>query len=112
MRLDRERLGDIQEAIERIRRHEVPDREAFDRDELVQSWVILNLQVIGEAARGLSAEFKQKHASIPWSEIGAMRNALIHGYFRIDLDAVWEAVDQYLPELEREVSAALSDPQD
>ena len=54
MRSDRERLLDIQEAIERIEKYATRGREAFERDELIQTWILHHLQIIGEAARALS----------------------------------------------------------
>ena len=64
MRDDRERLLDIQEAIERIEKYSARGREAFERDELIQTWVLHHLQIIGEAVRALSPELTQKHSEI------------------------------------------------
>lgn len=60
MRDDRERLLDIQEAIERIEKYAVRGREAFERDELIQTWVLHHLQIIGEAVRALSPELTRE----------------------------------------------------
>ncbi|MDO8873635.1 MAG: DUF86 domain-containing protein, partial [Methanoregula sp.] len=88
MRDDRERIQDIIEAIERIGK--VSDRglDFFYQDEMAQVWVIHHLQILGEAVRGISPEFRMAHPDIPWSEIIGMRNILIHHYFGIDRDAV------------------------
>lgn len=64
MKNDSERLLDIQEAIERIERHTVRGRQAFDQDELVQNWVVHHLQIIGEAAARLSDDFRKRHTDI------------------------------------------------
>jgi len=64
---------------------------------MVQVWVIHHLQIIGEAVRGISSEFRTAHLEIPWADIIGMRNILIHQYFGIDKDAVWKVVEHDLP---------------
>jgi uncharacterized protein with HEPN domain len=88
MRDDRERVLDIREAIEKIESVTARGKDVFYRDELVQVWVIHHLQIIGEAVRGISPEYRIVHPEIPWSEIIGMRNILVHHYFGIDKDAV------------------------
>jgi uncharacterized protein with HEPN domain len=107
MRKAREYLLDILEAIQRIEKYTGKGRELFDTDELVQTWVIRHLQIIGEPARKLPLEVKEKHPAVPWSKIIGMRHILTHHYFEIDEDAVWAAVDKHLPELKRQVEAIL-----
>lgn len=112
MRDDRERLRDIQEAISRIEKHAGRGRETFERDELIQNWIVHHLQLIGEATRHLSSGLKSQHQEIPWARIIGMRNILVHDYFAIDLTAVWQAVAVDLPELKRKVDALLNDTRD
>jgi uncharacterized protein with HEPN domain len=107
MRDDRGRLLDILEAITRIERHVGRGREAFDRDELIQTWVVHHLQIIGEACRAVSAAFVRQHPEIPWPRIIGMRNILVHHYFGIDLDAVWGACLVDLPPLKTRIQAIL-----
>jgi len=107
MRDDLERLRDIQEAIGRIEQHAAKGRSAFERDELIQTWVVHHLQIIGEATRHLSSELQAKHPEIPWSRIIGMRNILVHDYFAIDVEAVWQVVEGELPNLKRKVDALL-----
>lgn len=64
MRDDRERLLDIQEAIERIEKYATRGRDAFEHDELIQTWILHNLQILGEAARAISAVLKQQHPEV------------------------------------------------
>lgn len=106
MRDDRERLLDIVEAITRIERHTASGRSRLD-DELVQIWVIHNLEILGEAARGLSDELRQRHPEVPWREMIALRNVLAHGYFGIDVERVWTTVETDLPKLKEQISAVL-----
>lgn len=112
MRDDRERLLDIEEAIERIERHAGISRAGFDRDELVQTWMVHALQTIGEAARKLSPELQARYRDVPWSEIIGMRTILVHHYFEVDPDAVWQAVTVSVPALKPQVRHILeTDPQ-
>lgn len=108
MRRDRQRLEDILEAIERIEKYAGGGRATFDRDELVQTWVLHHLQIIGEAVRGLSDEIRSAHPDIPWAQIAAMRNILVHDYFGIDLEEVWAAVVRDVPQLKAKIAAALT----
>jgi uncharacterized protein with HEPN domain len=99
MRNDREWLLDILEAIQKIEQYHILGRNRFDEDELIQTWMIHHLQIIGEAAGQLKEDFIQTHPIIPWSQIIAMRNLLVHVYFGVDLNEVWRAVEKDLPVL-------------
>ena len=103
-----ERLRDIQEAIERIMKYTSQGRDSFDHDELVQTWVVHHLEIIGETARSIPQEFKNNHPGIPWRQISRMRNVLIHIYFGIDQDVIWEIVEHDLPVLKASIDAILS----
>jgi uncharacterized protein with HEPN domain len=107
MRDDRERLLDIQEAIERIEKYAAQGRETFDHDELIQTWILHNLQILGEAARAISADFKQQHPEVSWQQIAGMRNILVHDYFGIDASIVWAVVERELPVLKQQVLGML-----
>jgi len=107
MRGDRERLLDVLDAIEKIERYSTLDRDAFARDELVQTWMVYHLQIIGEAVTQLSEELRAQHPDIPWRAIAAMRNAIVHAYFRVDLDEVWSVVTNDLPPLKVRVQQIL-----
>lgn len=108
MRDERERLRDIVEAIERIEKYAARGRAAFDEDELIQTWVVHHIEVIGEACRALPDEFQARHANVPWSDIIGMRNILVHHYFGIDPEAVWSVVEHDLPMLKLNVLALLN----
>lgn len=107
MRDDRERLLDIQEAIENISKYASRGRDIFVSDELVQTWIVHHLQILGEAAARLSDEFRELHPDIPWFKIIGMRNILVHDYFHIDIEAVWSAVASDLPVLEERIKQLL-----
>ena len=110
MRDDRERLRDILEAIARIEKYTANGRDAFDGDELVQTWVLRHVQIIGEAARTLSPEFRTQHPEIQWSQMIGTRHILVHRYFGIDENLVWEIVETNLPELKRAVTTIVQGP--
>ena len=67
------------------------------------------LEIIGEAARGVSIGLSQHHLEIPWSEIAGTRDRLIHGYFDVDLDVVWGIVTKDLPSLITQLGAIVVD---
>jgi uncharacterized protein with HEPN domain len=101
VRSDAERLQDILDAIHQVRKYSLKGRAAFERDELIQVWIVHHLARLGEAVARLSPSLR-KDRSIPWTQIIGMRNILIHEYFRIDPETVWTVVDFHLPSLEKE----------
>ncbi len=103
-------LLDIQEAIEKIEQRSHIDKEAFTRDELIQIWMVYHIQIIGEAVTQLSEDLRAQHPDIPWRAIAAMRHALIHAYFRVDLDEVWSVVRGDLPDLKARIQEILDAP--
>jgi uncharacterized protein with HEPN domain len=107
-----ERLRDIREAILRIRKYTAQGRQVFDQDELVQTWVVHHLEIIGEAVRSIPQDFKDLHPEISWKQISRMRNILIHIYFGIDRDIVWEVVERDLPRLKTSIDAILDKEED
>ena len=74
-------------------------RQDLDVDRKLNLSLVHLLEIIGEAAVGISDEFRQKYPHVPWKEIIGMRNRLIHGYFDIDLDIVWKTVQEDIPPL-------------
>ncbi|HEV3504364.1 MAG TPA: HepT-like ribonuclease domain-containing protein [Actinomycetes bacterium] len=62
-----------------------------------------------EAARGLTEELRQAHPEVPWRQMIAMRNVLIHGYFDIDVDLVWSVADNDLPKLAAQIRAIVKE---
>ena len=107
MRDLRERLRDILDAIDRIERYTSRGREVFFNDELVQTWVIRHLQIIGEAARVVPNDIRSTATDIPWPEITGMRHILVHDYFGIDLELVWAVVEEKLTPLREGVRRLL-----
>jgi uncharacterized protein with HEPN domain len=82
-------------------------RAAFLRDDKTSDSVVRNLEVIGEAANRLPPEFRQQHAEIPWSRIIGLRRRVVHAYFDVDLELVWEIVCRELPTLKVQLGSLL-----
>jgi uncharacterized protein with HEPN domain len=82
-------------------------RENLDKDDKLALSVVRLLEIIGEAANSISDEFQHEYHQIPWGSIGATRNRLIHGYFDVDLDIVWEIVRSDLPNLIEQLKTIL-----
>ena len=72
-------------------------RVSLDKDRLLSSAVLRELEIIGEAANRVSEKTKKKFPSLPWKELIGMRNRLIHAYFNVDRDIIWKTIREYLP---------------
>jgi uncharacterized protein with HEPN domain len=107
MRDDGERLMDMLGAIESIEKYASRGFDAYIRDELIQCWIVHHIQIIGEAAANISVEMKGQQTTIPWPDIVAMRNVLVHQYFGIDLQEIWDTVSKDLPRLKSQVQETL-----
>ena len=108
MRRDDLYLNDIIEAVDHIAAFLAElDFEAFVNSEMVRSAVVQKLAVIGEAAAAISGGLRDRHLQIPWPQIIAFRNILIHAYFGIDWNEVWKAVRVDCPILRKQVADLL-----
>ncbi|WP_454754697.1 HepT-like ribonuclease domain-containing protein [Cupriavidus necator] len=113
MSRDQQRLTDylahILEAIERIGRYtEDLDEVAFLGNEMAQDAVIRNLEIIGEASHNIEGhypDFAAAHPELPLAFAYQMRNAVAHGYFKVDLEIVWKTLQNDLPGLYQQVQA-------
>ena len=75
------------------------DEDRFNDNTLVQDAVIRQLEIIGEATKRVSPDFRQKHPKIPWLDMAGMRDILIHDYIDVDLGIVWKTITKDIPEL-------------
>jgi uncharacterized protein with HEPN domain len=82
-------------------------RSDLDTDEQLTLAVVRLLEIIGEAAKKVTAETRRPHPEIPWREIASTRDRLIHGYFDVDLDVVWSIATGDLPGLVASLEAIL-----
>jgi uncharacterized protein with HEPN domain len=111
MRPDKLYLTDIVAAADAITSFiaDLDTGDDFYRDLKTQSAVTQKLIVIGEAAARLSPDFRDRHPQIEWPDIIAFRNILVHAYFSVQLEIVWETVLRDVPELRRQVAQILAD---
>lgn len=84
-------------------------KEDFLESEEKQDLITRRLEVIGEAARQISEEFKRQHPEVPWRDIGDMRNVLIHVYFDIDYTIVWKTATALVPQLKIQIETLLKE---
>jgi len=83
--------------------------EKFITDRKTISAVIRELEIVGEATKQIPASIKKKYPNIPWSDMSGMRDKLIHFYFGVDMEIVWETVKVRIPELEPLIEKVLAD---
>ena len=81
--------------------------EELEKNRMLQDAVIREIEIIGEASKNLSTEFRNKYPDIPWRQIAGMRDKLIHGYFGVDLGAVWDTATKDIPSLKEKLREIL-----
>ena len=81
----------------------------FRNDQKTVDAVIRNFEIIGEAAKNISTEIKQKYTHIPWDEMYALRNKITHEYFGVDFEIIWEIATNHLPLNKIEIDKLLED---
>jgi uncharacterized protein with HEPN domain len=81
--------------------------EAFAADETLRRAFVRSLEVIGEAAKKVRPEFRAQHAEVDWRAMAGMRDRLIHDYFGVDFELVWDVVQTRIPELRRQLASIL-----
>lgn len=97
-------LRHMLDAIQRIKDYTNNiDAKEFLKNNLVEDAVVRNIEIIGEASKNLSTEFKKKHPEVPWKDIAGMRDRIVHFYFGLDFGLVWNVVENDLPKLEKAI---------
>lgn len=103
-------VDDIIQAIEKIKRFTAGlDRETFSQDEKTFDAVVRNLEVIGEAVKKLPEEVRNRYPSVEWKKIAGLRDILVHEYFGIDIEIVWDILQKKLAPLEIQMRQILMD---
>jgi len=103
-------VRDILEAIKAIEKFvEGMDFESFKEDDKTSSAVIRKFEIIGEATKNIPQSIKEKYPHIPWKEMAGFRDRLIHFYFGIKYDIVWDTIKLRLPELRNNIEKVLKD---
>ena len=107
---DRERLLHILAAIERVNRYvKGKSFEDLQTDDMMYYAVVKNIEMMGEAANMLTAEFQESHPKTPWKMVKGMRNYIVHEYFQIDSVVVWDVVTNELSTLYTQIEKYLAD---
>lgn len=109
MRNQIEWLKDIFDAIVQIEKYSINGEDAFQKDELIQTWMVHHLQVIGEAANKVAEAITKKYTMIPWAQIKGLRNIIVHEYFGIDLEEIWNTVTINIPELKKNITLIIDE---
>jgi uncharacterized protein with HEPN domain len=104
VRSDRERLRDILEAVEKVAARVERGRGEFEGNEDLQLALTRLIEIVGEAAAGLSPELRAQYPDVPWCAIASMRNRIIHGYFDMDRDILWNTAARDIPVLAERVT--------
>lgn len=107
MKDDRVYLKHILRCIARIEEYTAKGRAAFFASHLIQDGVIRNLQTLAESSQRLSSVVKASQPKVDWNGLAGFRNVLVHDYLGVDLELVYRAVEQDVPELKRACEAAL-----
>ena len=103
-------VEDIWEAIEKIERYASGmNHDAFVKDDKTVDSVVRNLEIIGEAASRLTENFRTQHPEIEWRKIIGLRNRIVHDYFNIDVEIVWEIIQKDLPIFKSKLSLIRDD---
>ena len=93
-------VEDILAAIRKIDRFTAGmDQDLFRQDEKTVDAVVRNLEVVGEAAKQLPESFTARYPSVPWRQIAGLRNRIVHDYFGLDLEIIWQVIRHDLPQL-------------
>lgn len=107
MKNDRVYLTHILECIQSIESYLPNGKKDYFSSKMTQDAVIRNLEIIGEATKNISEELKLKNSHLPWKETAGLRDVLIHEYFGVDNEIVWNVVEKELPKLKENITGLI-----
>ena len=107
MKDDRVYLLHIRDSVQRIFQYTAAGKAVFFSETIIQDAVIRNLEIVGEAVKNISDKIRLSYPEVPWKQIAGMRDKIIHEYFGVNLDLVWDAVEKDLPSLAEKVETIL-----
>jgi uncharacterized protein with HEPN domain len=102
-------LRHILDALDRVAAYTKGGRKVFMDDPMIQDATVRNLEIVGEAAKNVSREFRDRHTEVSWSSMAGMRDVLIHNYMGVDLVIVWDVVENRASPLREQISGLLED---
>jgi len=103
-------LQDILDAIEKIKKYTAKvDYEMFSKNQMMIDAVLMNIAIIGESVKKIPEDVKRRYPDIPWKDIAGMRDKVIHDYFGVDVNIVWETIKKNVPELEQKIKVMLKE---
>ena len=106
-------LADMIEACRRVLAYTAGmDREEFLRDRKAYDATVRNLEILGEAAKGIPDDVRIRHPQVPWRDIAGFRDVLSHAYFGIDEDVLWDVVSNKTPVLSKQIEAIAAASED
>ncbi|MBI5242830.1 MAG: DUF86 domain-containing protein [Elusimicrobia bacterium] len=112
-RQDKDFLRDILEAMQRVASYtQDSSYKQFMGDTKTQDAVLRNMEVIGEATKGLSTSLKKLHPTVPWKDMAGMRDKVIHHYFGVNYDIVWNVAKEQVPQLIPRIESTLEQLKD
>ncbi len=82
--------------------------ERFEKNSMVKDAVLRNLEIIGEASKNIPEEIRYRYSDIPWSEMARLRDRIIHKYFSVDYEIIWDIINNELPVLKRKLKLVIS----
>ena len=107
MRNDRTYMLHIRDALSLILEYAKDGKTEFDANGMCRDAVIRQFEVVGEASKSVGTDYKSAHPEVPWRDLARLRDVLIHQYFSVDLDAVWDAVVRRVPTVLASITALL-----